>query len=345
MRGWIPRDGSSVSTTSAPAWWVGAYTPDMEGTAEGIGVLLPREDGSLAWSHVAAATPSPTWVAERDGIVYAAAEGAGRVEAFRREGLSLTPLAGADAGGGWTCHLGFLDDAVVAANYQDGSLGVISLVDGAPAELLQVLPSEGSGPHPEQTGPHAHAAFRLDATTLLSTDLGADRIHIHTIEGSQLVRTGSLALPPGTGPRDLARHPSGLLHVLGEHGCTLTVLEWTGSGLEVVTTLTVPGSVVGDQAAAIGFAHDGRTVFAGVRGSNALSVMRSSADGRTLEPIGAVSTEGSWPRSHAVDGDLVHVANERSSSVVSMRIGADGIPSPIADPAPVPSPTHLLAVR
>lgn len=327
----------------ASAWWVGAYTPDMEGTAEGIGVLVPRDDGSLEWSHLAARVESPTWVSERDAIVYAALEGAGRVEAFRRDGLGLTPLGGVSSGGTWPCHLAVLDDAIAVANYEDGPVGLITLTDGVPTHLAQVIAGEGSGPHAEQAGPHAHAVFRVDARILLSADLGADRIHVHAIEPTRLVRTASLALPPGTGPRDIARHPSGLLHVLGEHGRTLTVVQWTGSELEIVSSVELPGSVVGDQASAIGYAHGGRTVFAGVRGSNLLSVLRASDDGRTLEPIGAVSTEGAWPRSHAVDGDLVHIANEQSSTVVTMRIGDDGIPAPIADPTPVPSPTHLLA--
>lgn len=328
---------------TASAWWVGAYTPDMEGTAEGIGVLVPRENGSLEWSHLAARVESPTWLVERDGILYAALEGAGRVEAFRRDGLALTTLGGVSSGGTWPCHLALVDDTIAVANYEDGPVGLITLTDGVPAELTQVIPGEGSGPHAEQTGPHAHAVFRVDARTLLSADLGADRIYVHSIEPTRLVRTASLALPPGTGPRDIARHPSGMLHVLGEHGRTLTVLEWTGSALDLVSSVELPGSVVGDQASAIGYAHGGRTVFAGIRGSNLLAVLRASDDGRTLEPVGAVSTEGAWPRSHAVDGDLVHIANEQSSTVVTMRIGDDGIPTPIADPTPVPSPTHLLA--
>lgn len=327
---------------STAAWWVGAYSPDMEGTAEGIGVLVPRENGSLEWSHLAARVESPTWLAERDGILYAALEGAGRVEAFRRDGLTLTPLGGAPSGGTWPCHLALVDDTVLVANYEDGPVAVVSLHDGVPTKLVQTIPGEGSGPHEEQAGPHAHAVFPVDAATVLSADLGADRIHVHHRDGSRLQRTGSLALPPGTGPRDIARHPSGAIYVLGEHGRTLTVLEWAGGRLEIVGSVELPGAVVGDQASAIGFARGGRVVFAGIRGSNRLAVLSASVDGRTLEPLGSVPTEGDWPRSHAVDGELVHIANERSSTVVTMRIGADGIPSPIADPTPVPSPTHLL---
>jgi hypothetical protein len=39
---------------------------------------------------------------------------------------------------------------------------------------------------------------------------------------------------------------------------------------------------------------------------------------------------------------VLHVANQLSNGVASFAIGADGIPSLIAEPTPVASPTYLL---
>ncbi|MDO7882155.1 lactonase family protein [Salinibacterium soli] len=323
-------------------WWLGAYGADMEGGAEGVSLLTSRDDGSLELVRVSAQVLSPTFVAARGDHLYAAAEGTGRIHSYRIDGEHLVEDGVVHSGGDYPCQLEFLEGAIVAANYGAGELGVITLAEsGAVDALAQVLTNTGSGPHKEQDSAHAHASLRYDESTLFSADLGADRILIHSIEGSVLTRTGELALPPGTGPRDLARHSSGLLLVLGEHGRDLHVLEWTGQSLEIVTRLDLPGAGASDQAAAIGFGPNG-FVYAGLRGTNQISVVRISDDGRRLTAVGAVPTEGDWPRNLVVDGDLLHVCNQRSSTVASFRLGTDGMPELIAPPTPLPSPTFLL---
>lgn len=322
-------------------WWLGAYGADMKGGAEGISLLTSRDDGSLELVRVSAQVLSPTFVITRGDHLYATAEGTGHVHSYRIDGEHLVEDGVVRSGGGYPCQLEFLDRAVVASNYEGGELGVISLTDaGAVDALTQVLTSTGSGPHEAQAGPHAHASFRLDATTLLSADLGADRILIHRIDGDSVTRSGELVLPPGTGPRDISRHASGLLLVLGEHGRDLHVLEWTGAALEIVTRLPLPGAGEADQAAAIAFGPGG-FVYAGLRGTNQIAVAHISEDGRTLTPVGSVSTEGDWPRNLVVDGGLLHVCNQLSSTVASFRLGSDGMPVLIAPPTPLPSPTFL----
>lgn len=323
-------------------WWLGAYGADMDGDSEGISRLTSRDDGSLALVELAATVASPTFLAARGNHLYAAAEGSGQVHSYRVDGMTLVEDGVAPSGGGWPCQLEFLDSAVVAANYEGGELGVVGIgADGAVTALLEVLSSTGSGPHPEQAGPHAHASLRLDETTLISADLGADRILIHRVDGSSLTRTGELVLPSGTGPRDLARHASGHILVLGEHGRDVHSVRWTGEGLEIVGRAALPGAIDGDQAAALGLGPGGY-VYAGLRGSNRVAVLHASDDGLALAPVGFVSCEGDWPRNLVVDGDLLHVCNQRSGTVASFRLGVDGMPILIGEPTPVASPTFLL---
>ena len=71
-------------------WWVGGYGADMEGTALGVGVMVERPDGGLDYSHVAAPMLSPTFLARRGDHLYAAAEGAGRVQSFFIAAETLT---------------------------------------------------------------------------------------------------------------------------------------------------------------------------------------------------------------------------------------------------------------
>lgn len=330
------------------AWLIGGYGPDMAGTGRGIYRARTADSGALDSVELAAEAASPSFLAARGGHVYAAIEGAGRVESFQRadDNLdihSLTRDGSAASGGTWPCHLGLLDDNIVAANFSNGTVGVVSLdAAGRVGELGQVVQDAGSGPRTEQDGPHAHATYLVDAGTLLGLDLGTDRIEVHAVTAAGLEHRASVALPPGTGPRDVARHPSGLLYVLGQLSGELHVFEWSGSELLPVSSVALPGVRVGDNASAISFGQGGH-LYVGLRGSQRVAVLHASDDGRVVEPVAWVSSEGEWPRHLVVDSDLLHVANQLSNSVASFRLGADGIPRLIASVA-VPSPTYLLKI-
>lgn len=321
-------------------WWVGGYGPDMSGTGSGIHAMRTADDGTLELVGTAVETPSPSYLLQRGEHVYAALEGKGTVESFRRAGPhTLVRDGSAVSGGTWPCNLEFVAGGIAVANYFDGAVALVGLDgDGSVTDLLATQPGSGSGPDERQHGPHAHAVIAADEMTL-SLDLGSDRVLVHRLN---LTVAASLALPPGTGPRDIARHPSGLLYVLGELSHRLFVLRWTGAALEVVSSVVVPGAVEGDTDAAISFGAGGRYVYTALRGSHRIAVLRASDDGTELEPVGWVSSEGEWPRHHTVDGDVLHVANQVSNSVASFRLGSDGMPSLIADPTMVPSPNYLL---
>lgn len=314
-------------------WWVGGYSSDMKGTIPGILAMRSTDEGTLELVGTAVETPSPSFLLQLGGRIYAVAEGAGEVRSFRRTGDNALELEGvAPSGGTWPCSLAPVPGGVAVANYFDGS---VALVDEGAARLLEVAPGSGSGPSERQAGPHAHAVLAIDDETLLSIDLGSDSVLVHR-PGLQLA--SSLRLPAGSGPRDIVRHPSGLFYVLTELSNELFVLRWTGSSLELVSSVAVPGATEGTQGSAISLWGD--YVYTGLRGSNRIAVLRAKGD--TVEPVGWVSSEGDWPRHHAVDGDVLHVALQLSNSVASFRLGADGMPSLIAAPTPVPSPNYLL---
>lgn len=332
---------SSIQQRGTEAlWFVGGYTADMGGDAAGIGILAGRPDGSLELVGVAAEVASPSFLALDGDRVFAVAEGAGRLEAFTRtDATTLDYLGGAPVGGVEPCHVSVIGDTLIVSSYLSGSLGVI---DAASFDLVQVISGEGSGPHHVQEGPHAHATFALDDTTVLSADLGADRIHVHWFEGGRLERTASLELPAGSGPRDFARHPSGLVYVLAELSLQVLVLEYADARLAIIGSFPIPGAETGDHAAGISLTADGLFAYVALRGSNRIAVFAVRDDGRTLDGISSVPSEGDWPRHHSLDGNLLHVANQKSGTVASFRIGEDGLPVLIATPTPVPSPTYLL---
>ncbi len=323
---------------------VGGYTTTMGGDALGIGLLRWRHDGAGLEVLDTTPTSSPSFLAAGfNGVLYATDE-AGRIEAFRPgPRLTLQPLGGQPTSGGFPCHVSVTRDRLFVSNYLDGSIDVFSLtVDGRVDLLIQTLPSEGSGPNPVQQGPHAHSTL-LRGSTLLSADLGADRVHVHALMHGQLVRTASVALPPGTGPRDLIAL-AGRTILLGELDGGLIALDERGR-------ITATGSVSndwleGDHAA--GFAIDtaGRFGYTGLRGSNRIAVFRAA----DLSPVATVSSGGDWPRHLCVinagdTGDVLLVANQLSSTVAAFGLDPNtGIPFPLGSAVNVASPTFLLPV-
>jgi hypothetical protein len=120
----------------------------------------------------------------------------------------------------------------------------------------------------------------------------------------------------------------------------VTVAEWVDGALLLIDEVALPGAEDGDQAA--GLALGNGALYVGLRGSNQISVLSVSADGRQLEGVASVSSAGDWPRHLVLHEGVLHVANQRSSSVASFSVGADGIPRLIAPPCFSPTPTYLL---
>ena len=326
---------------SEPTYWIGSYTPSMDGSARGIGAAATRDDGTLEFLGVAVETSSPSFLANGlvEGIVYSTDEGSGRVEAFRRaDGFRLTALGGRKVSGSFPCHLTVTADRLYVSNYGDGSVDIFALhADGRIGELAQTLHGAGSGPRADQGGPHAHATHV--GATILSADLGADRVHVHRLRDGAVERTGSGAFPAGTGPRDFAES-HGSVYLLGELDGGIYLIDEEAS-------IRSSGRVVahwaeGDHAAALAIDAAGGFAFTGLRGSDRVAALRLS----DLSPVADVPTGGSWPRHLALEGDVLHVANQLSNTVTSFRIDAgSGIPRPIGRLEHVPSPTYLLPVR
>jgi 6-phosphogluconolactonase (cycloisomerase 2 family) len=316
---------------------VGGYGPDMGGTAAGIATAASAPDGLVLGDGPECASPS--WLAVRGERMVAALEGEGALAWFRREGEAWRADGVTALGGSYPCHAAFLDDDTVAvACYGDGAIVVARHGEQAPAQRID---GSGSGPLPAQEGPHAHHVHVLPDGRVLTLDLGADRLHVHERGTDGLLsRVDSLALPAGTGPRDLHALPSGELALLGEWSCEVLVLDPAGREFEIMQILTLPGATPGqDQAAALGVSVDGRFLYAGIRGADRIAVIALDDDG--LRPVDSVPSGGRWPRHLLVDGELLHVANQLSNAIATFRIGADGIPIPLATTA-TPSPTCVV---
>jgi 6-phosphogluconolactonase (cycloisomerase 2 family) len=314
---------------------VGGYGADMGGTATGIAWARSTTDGSFDYLGPAVETESPSWITVDGTRVYAVLEGVAAVDVFELQSGHLEKIERLDVAGQYPCHLAIAGGHPVVACYGDG-------VVWTPGEAIAGSP-EDRGPLPAQDGPHAHHVLSLADRRVLTLDLGTDRVYLHHWSGPRLIRYDELALPPGTGPRDLLQLPDGRIALLGEWSCELLLLEEMGQSFEIVQILTLPGATPGpDQASGLGLSPDGRFVFAGIRGSNRIASIAVHED--VVRPVGWAPSGGDWPRHLVVDGSFVHVANQLSNSVATLRIEADGTLTPVGEPVAVPSPTCLAPV-
>jgi 6-phosphogluconolactonase len=341
--------------TAARQFWVGSYTSSMGGSSEGIGTVLASDGGYGEYAGIAAEVLSPSFLANSivPGVVYATDEANGRVEAFRRtadtrlEALGGQPTSG--AAGASPCHISVTEDRLYVANYGSGAVDVFPVLeDGAIGPLETSFAGTGSGPHPAQDGPHAHATLVIEAAvagstsvtgTVLSADLGSDQIHVHRWVDGELARVSSASLPPGTGPRDFVVAPDGRIFVLGELSGAIIEIDEDGRMLRSGQAVASP--VAGDHLAALAIDAAGRCLYTGLRGSNRIAVV----DLHTLTPVADLPCGGDWPRHLVLSGNLIYVANERSSTIVSFRIDpVTGIPVQFGPAVSVPTPTYLLPV-
>ncbi|MFS4506297.1 lactonase family protein [Clavibacter sp. Sh2141] len=329
--------------------WAGGYTADGGGSGIGItGLAVDAITGDLAVVGTAVETPSPSFLLARGDMVYAVGEAADRVEAFRRgPGGSLQWAGGQPSGGSGPCHLHVVDDLLLTSHYGDGTVAVHPLHDdGTIGEATQLLAAEGSGPRPQQDGPHAHSTLHVGGGTVLSADLGTDAVHVHRLRDGRLDRIATVAFPPGTGPRHLALLASGRVLVVGELDGTLHAVEGSGGSWRVAASTSCAAEPdARDSAAEVQVSADERLAYVGLRGSDRIAVVAIGANG-ALAPVAAFECGGETPRHHVLVDDRMHVANQGSGTVTSFRLDpATGLPS--GEPAliAVPTPTYLLPVR
>ncbi|NYD52660.1 6-phosphogluconolactonase (cycloisomerase 2 family) [Actinomadura luteofluorescens] len=336
---------------SERTFWVGTYTGAAGGGA-GIYRVARRADGTLRAAGLATEAVCPSYLAvhpTRDVLYAVREEDRGGVVAYEAAGGRLKEV-GAREAGALPCHLSVSPDGarLLVADYGSGTVRAYPLGPGGDlAGDADVVDGHGGGPRADrQEGPHAHMAVHAPDGTVLTTDLGADLVRSFRIEGGALRLAGETALPAGCGPRHLVVHPSGHVHVLAELAASVLVLRPAGgyAGLEVVAESPATAGPAGDaaQGAAIRLGDGGRFVYTSMRGTDVVTAHRVLDGGAALAPVADVPSGGHWPRDLHVDGEWMHVANERSDAIATFRIGPDGVPAPAGPPLEIPSPVCVI---
>jgi 6-phosphogluconolactonase len=346
--------------------YVGAYTePEYNGKAEGISLFdFDPASGVLTPIGVAAEVANPTWLTlDASGrCLYAVNElPDGGVSAFARDAESgmLTALNQERSHGADPCYISLAENGrfALVANYTGGTVAVLPVsADGRLGPATDVIRYEGSGPRPEQDGPHAHMiAPDPNGTFVLMTDLGTDRVRVYRLNATSGKLTpndsgtASAAEKPGAGPRHFAFAPDGsALYVINELGWTLSVYAYDaerGILTHLQTVSTLPASFRGDNSCAhVAVSPDGLFVYGSNRGHDSIAIWAVGEDG-TVTPIGHEWTRGETPRNFALDpsGDWLLVANQDSDTIVTFRRDREtGTLTATGAVAETPSPVAIL---
>ena len=338
--------------------YVGTYTPN------GQGIYLFSFDtgtGALTQLKVAAAIPSPSWIAIHPNgkYLYAVNEvsnfttspPSGSVSAFsiNRANGDLTLLNVVSSQGSGPAHLSVdpVGDYVYVANYGGGSFAVLPIkADGSLSAATFVQKDTGSvGPTKATNAPpgsfaisghdnpHAHMIQSDNAGKFVfGADLGQDRIYSWTINraNGQLVPNNPpfISVPPGDGPRHFAFHPNGLFfYSLQEEASTLLVYGYDAANggltqIQQISTLP-PGFVGTDFTSEVRVSEDGNFVYAANRLHDTISFFAVGGSGE-LTRVGEASTLGDYPRSFTIDpsGSYLISCNQRSDALATFRIRA-----------------------
>ncbi|WP_284977060.1 beta-propeller fold lactonase family protein [Arthrobacter sp. efr-133-TYG-104] len=325
--------------------WTGSYTADRNANGKGIAALSVDDNGQLTNMGLAVAADSPSFLAVHPSlpVVYAVAEDAGTVRAYRRTGRTELEAFGESwPAGEATCHVAVDPHGrfIVATCWGDGQV-VLYELDHDGAITSRTSATAAVDPHtaasPEEPRPsRAHSSLMLPDGRVMTTDLGHDLVRVWKYEpGTGLVPDHQVVLPMGSGPRHMARHQSGTVFVDTEYSVEVAALGMQPDGTYELNAM-VPASTTGasddDAGAEIALSPDGRFAYVGVRGSNRICVLQVSGDGAALEPVGEVPCGGEWPRHHLVREGWLYVANEGSDDVVAFTLDPEtGLPGgPVA---------------
>jgi 6-phosphogluconolactonase len=263
-------------------------------------------------------------------------EKVGSVAAFALDNKGVPTLLNPQSSEGQApCHI-TIDKAgknALVANYGSGHVAVLPIgEDGKLGPSSCVIHHEGSSVDKKrQEGPHAHS-INLDPANkfAFAADLGLDKIMVYkfdTAKGTIAPNDPpSTAVPPGSGPRHFAFHPSGkIAYVCGEMSSTVIVFNYDADKgllreLQVLSTLL--RETKGNSTGETQVSPDGKHVYVSNRGHNSLAVFDVDDATGKLEAAGHCPAGGKSPRNFGIDpsGKWLIAANEDSGNVVVFKI-------------------------
>lgn len=345
--------------------YVGTYTSAVGNGGNGQGIYLFSLDlgsGRLTQIQVAAAIPSPSWLAIHPNGMYLYAVNeisnfmggtSGSVSSFsinRTNGaLTLLNVVSSQGAGPAFLSVDPLGQFVFVANYGGGSIAVLPILSNgslggatftnldvgsvgpttatdAPPGSFAISGHDAPHPHMIQADPAGKFVFQ--------TDLGQDRIYSWILNRPAGTLTPNspafVNVPAGDGPRHFVFHPNAKwFYSIQEESSTIEFFLYnasTGTLTEKQIISALPQGFTGTSfASEIRVSQDGKWIYGANRLHDSIAVLGIDSDG-SLDPAGETSTEGDYPRNFTIDptGSYAFSCNQRSDDITAFRLNGDG---------------------
>ena len=218
---------------------------------------------------------------------------------------------------------------LLSVNYADGSLAYFDLDSNVVSENYKkkIVFSESSGGSRQET-PHPHSiALSPQEDFAFLADLGADKIYKIFINKNSKTITYEhpVSCVKGSGPRHLIFHPNGkFVYCTEELSGTVSSYRFFENYLIKMQRVFVYSDVHSSYSTAdIHISPDGKFLYVSNRNDtfDNIAIYSIDEDSGILTYIGRESTNGSIPRSFAIDktGRFLIVANQSSGNIVVFR--------------------------
>lgn len=343
--------------------YVGCYTtPERHGEGKGINVYrVDRRTGAFKHVQLLGGLENPSFLAvdAAGRFLYSVHGDRSEVTAYAIDtGTGHLRVIGRQPTGGYNpIHLAF--DAsgkfLFVTNYGTDSIAVFPVeTDGTLGPYPTLTTVKGKlGPHRSEQNhvrPHHNPLDRQGKLFYLPTK-GADSVITYRVDPKRClaVYANEVAARPGAGPRHIDFHPrKALAYVINELDSTITTYRQDRTSgkltpLQIVRS-TPPDFTGYSTGAEIVVDRGGRHVYVSNRGHDSIGVFAIDPATGWLAPKQFVPTKGSVPRFFALDpGEkFLYVANQGGHSIVTYRVGRDGMLSPSPGRVRVASPACIV---
>lgn len=367
--------GCSILRPAGKAHVYWAYIGNT--TKDGIGLFkLDTDTGKLTHEGIAAPANSPgfLYVAPDQKHLYAGVTTDGNVagvESFSIDAKTgkLTPINTEKSGGDEAAYVSVdpRNKNVLAAHWGEKGPTVVSVLPiGAGGKVLpptSVVEQIGKGPLPQQ--PHAHPHYihtDVSGNYAFACDYGADKVFFYKLDAAKGVLTAnnppSIAMPPGSAPRQLAFHPNNKwVYLLNELSGTIAALRYdpangTLNQIEIASAMK-EGFNGKNRSAAVSVHPSGKFLYASNRDdTNFVTVFSIDQSTGKLKVVDYTPTLGHTPRDFRIDptGKYMLLGNQDSrpdaaSNLVLFKIDpSTGKLTKVGDPIPFASPICVTFV-
>jgi 6-phosphogluconolactonase len=209
--------------------------------------------------------------------------------------------------------------------------------EGRPQSRLALMtpPASARGEDRSAARPRPHASLPFENGEFLVTDAGRDLVILYRIDGETAEGVeclDALPLPPGCGPRHLARLPGREIgYVSNQNAGSVSVIArvMTGKGprLELRSAIAAPGLGRARSVPSEIAVHPGSGfVYMANRMDNSLSIFSIESEQGDLAARGSLDVMGANPRHFALspDGKFLIVANQDSDDLTTFAVSDRG---------------------